>query len=235
MVATGRLLSGGYGRGALDWFKRLLGLQIWFAGVQAMILAVGAGLALAGVALGVGWNTLAEFGGQEYFGELMRLAVLGEMGPLVAALIVIGRSGTAIASELGRMKLHAEIDALRVHGVEPSAFLGAPRLIGMCLANAALTVILCSSAYLGVILFFDHPETFSRAAFARLVLDAILPGDVLLCVGKGLLFGLIIPPIAIAQALNMRLDPNEIPRTATRAVVWSMVAVFALDAAIAVF
>jgi len=122
-----RLSVGRFGLSAAQASRRVLVAQIWFTGVQALVLVCSAGLLLAGVMMGVGYRTLVGFGAQRDFGDLMRLVVLTEFGPLLTALIVIGRSGTAITTELAGMRLNHEIDALEAHGVNPFAYLAVPR------------------------------------------------------------------------------------------------------------
>lgn len=231
---TFQLLSGGHGVEALIVFRKLLVLQVYFTGVQAVALVVSGGAALSVVALAVGHRTLARFGAEAYFGELMRLLILGELGPLLTALIVIGRSGTAIAAELSRMKIDNEIDAMVVHGVDPLACLGAPRLLGVALANVVLTVFLCASAYLTTVALSPWFETVSRSVFARHLAEPIGPNDVTRCLAKGLLFGIVVPWLAMYQGLRVGRDPNEGPRAVLRAVVSAMIVVFLVDGLVAV-
>jgi phospholipid/cholesterol/gamma-HCH transport system permease protein len=228
-----RLAVGRYGLAAARAARQVLFDQIWFTGVQALALVCGAGLLMAGVMMGVGYRTLAGFGAQRDFGDLMRLAVLTEFGPLLTALIVIGRSGTAITTELAGMRLNNEIDALEVHGVNPLAHLAVPRLFGVALANVALTLFLVASAYFGCVLLAPLLPGISIPIFVRDLTSSFLPGDVSRCAAKGLLFGLTIPAITLFQGFTLRRDINEIPRAGTRAVVGALASVFALDALIA--
>lgn len=227
---TVRVAMGGKGAGPALLFRRLLSLQIWYGGVQALPIAIGAGVALGGVSLSVGYRTLADVGAASHFGQLMRLAIVGELVPLVTALVVIARSGTAIATELGRMKLGLEIDALEVHGVDAEAYLGAPRLVGVTVSTTVLTVLVSASTYVATIGLGPLFAATSRRGFARLLLDALTPLDVALCVAKATLFGLVLSVVCIYHGLSMARDPNAVPRAGSRAVVPAMVAVFAIDA-----
>ena len=233
LASAYRLYVGRYGLSAVRVSKRVLMAQIWFTGVQALVLACGAGLALAGVMMGVGYRTLAGFGAQRDFGDLMRLVVLTEFGPLLTALIVIGRSGTAITTELAGMRLNQEIDALEAHGVNPFAYLAVPRLFGVASANLALTLFLVASTYLGCVLLAPLMPALSVPIFVRDLGTAIVPGAIGRCAVKGLLFGLAIPVVTLYHGFTLKQDVNEIPRAATRAVVGAMTAVFALDALVA--
>ena len=233
LVSAYHLYRGRYGLAAVRVSKRVLLAQIWFTGVQALALVCTAGLLVAGVMMGVGYRTLAGFGAEDNFGDLMRLAVLTEFGPLLTALIVIGRSGTAITTELAGMRLNQEIDALQAHGVNPFAYLAVPRLFGVALANLALTLCMVASAYLGCVLLVPLMPGVSMPIYIRDLGGAILSADITRCATKGLLFGLTIPAVTLYHGFTIRREITEIPRAGTRAVVGAMITVFALDALVA--
>jgi phospholipid/cholesterol/gamma-HCH transport system permease protein len=233
LASAYRLAVGRYGLSAAIASKRVLLAQVWFTGAQALILICGAGLLLAAVMMGIGYTTLAGWGAQRDFGDLMRLVVLNEFGPLLTALIVIGRSGTAVTTELAGMRLNREIDALEVHGVDVLGYLAAPRLFGVALANLCLTLFLVLSAYAGCVLLAPFVSLTSIEIFVRDLGGAIFPRDIARLVVKGLLFGLAIPIVTVYHGLTLKQDLNEIPRAATRAVVGAMVFVFTIDAVVA--
>jgi phospholipid/cholesterol/gamma-HCH transport system permease protein len=233
LVSAFHLYRGRYGLAAVRVSRRVLIAQIWFTGVQALALVCSAGLLVAGVMMGVGYRTLAAVGAEESFGDLMRLAVLTEFGPLLTALIVIGRSGTAITTELAGMRLNQEIDALQAHGVNPYAYLAVPRLFGVALANLALTLFMVASAYLGCVLLAPLTPGVSMPIFIRDLGGAILSADITRCATKGLLFGLAIPSVTLYHGFTIRREITEVPRAGTRAVVGAMITVFALDALVA--
>jgi len=233
LASTGRLVLGRYGFSAAAASKRVLLAQVWFTGVQAMVLICSAGLLLAAVMMGVGYTTLAGWGAQRDFGGLMRLVVVRELGPLLTAIIVIGRSGTAVTTELAGMRLNREIDALEIHGVDVLGYLAAPRLFGVALANLCLTLFMVLAAYAGCVLLAPFVAQSSMEIFVRDLGHAIFPRDVAKLTMKGLLFGLAIPIVTVYQGLTLRYDVNELPRAGTRAVVSAMGLVFAIDALVA--
>ena len=233
LLSAYRLAVGRHGLTAWQASRRVLFAQVFFTGVQALLPVCGAGLALSGIMMGVGYRTLAGWAAQRAFGDLMRLVVLTEFGPLLTALIVIGRSGTAITTELAGMRLNYEVDALEAHGVDPYAYLAAPRLFGVACANLALTICLVASTYLGCALLAPLMQGISMPIFLRDLGEAMRPGALGRSVIKALLFGLTIPVVTVYHGLTIRQDINEIPRAATRAVVGAMSAVFAIDAIVA--
>jgi phospholipid/cholesterol/gamma-HCH transport system permease protein len=233
LASTFRVAFGRYGLSAAIASKRVLLAQVWFTGVQALVLICGAGLLLAGVMMGIGYTTIAGWGAQRDFGALMRLVVLGEFGPLLTALIVIGRSGTAVATELAGMRLNREIDALEVHGVDVLGYLAAPRIFGVALSNLCLTLFLVLSTYVGCVLLAPFLSLTSVEIFVRDLGTAIFPRDIARLIVKGLLFGFAIPIVTVYQGMTLRLDVNELPRAGTRAVVGALALVFTIDALMA--
>jgi phospholipid/cholesterol/gamma-HCH transport system permease protein len=233
VASSFRLAAGRYGLSAAAASRRVLLAQVWFTGVQALPLICGAGLLLAAVMMGIGYTTLAGWGAQRDFGGLMRLVVVGEFAPLLTALIVIGRSGTAITAELAGMRLNREIDALDVHGVDVLGYLAAPRLFGVALANLCLTLFMVIAAYAGCILLAPFVSLTSMEIFVRDLGHAVFPRDVAKLVEKGALFGLAIPIVTVYHGLTLRYDVNELPRASTRAVVGAMALVFTIDGLIA--
>ena len=230
--AAWSLYVGRWGYGAALVSKRIITAQIWFTGVQALPLVTGAGLLVAAAMMGLGYTKMAALGFESNFGDLMSLGVLRLLGPLLTALIVVARSCTAITTELANMKLGNEIDAVAAHGINPLAYLAVPRLLGVALANAALTVWMCAAAYLGCFLVAPLMRTVSLPQFLKILADAVSPGDLLRCVSAGLLFGLAIPAVAVYHGMNVPRDINEIPRAGSRAVVASLLVIFALAAAL---
>ncbi|QNN22011.1 ABC transporter permease [Planctomycetales bacterium ZRK34] len=114
--------------------------QCYFSGVQALrfvtILAVLVGLGLVTQVLY--WSALA--GQSEYAGLFVTLIFVRELAPLLAALILIGRSGTAIVAEIGSMRVSGSVELLESSGIDPILYLGVPRAIGGALSVAGLTV-----------------------------------------------------------------------------------------------
>lgn len=229
-----RLYVGRHGWGSALVSKRVILAQAWFTGVQALPLIGLAGLLISAAMMGAGHRTLAGLGAEDNFGLLMRVAVLGELGPLLTALVVVARSGTAITTELARMRIENEIDGVRAHGIDPLAYLAVPRLLGVAAANLALTIVLCGMVYLGCLLQAPLMDGLGVASFARGLADAVLPGDLLRCALKGLLFGLAIPMVTIFQGFHVARDVNDVPRAGSRAVVGCQILIFGLDALVTV-
>lgn len=207
----------------------VISAQIYFTGWQAMpligFLAVGAGALVALQSI----MQMTLIGGVDYVGKFMVMIVVRELGPLLTALIVIARSGTAVASELGSMQVNKEIDALKVMGINPLSFVIFPRLVGGVIS------VICLAFYF--VLF----ATTSGAIVCRLVKDmpfdvyftslsqAAGMSDVLVFILKNTLGGLLIFAVCCFQGLQVQRSPHEIPQVTTKAVVMSTVYVLTLN------
>src|SRR5580693_1996510 len=108
----------------------VISAQIYFTGFQALPLITVLALASGSVTIMQSTAQLAFFGGGGMIGNLMIAIIFRELAPLITALIVIARSGTAVASEIGGMRVHREIEALETMGIDPLSFIVFPRLVG---------------------------------------------------------------------------------------------------------
>jgi phospholipid/cholesterol/gamma-HCH transport system permease protein len=202
----------------------VISAQIYFTGWQAMplicFLAAGSGALVALQSI----MQMTFLGGVDYVGKFMVMIVVRELGPLLTALLVIARSGTAVASELGSMQVNKELDALKSQWEStPMSFVIFPRLVGGVIS------VICLAFYF--VLF----ATFSGAMVCWLVKDmpfsmfftslsqAAGLSDVLVFFIKNLVGGLIIFAVSCYQGLQVQRSPHEIPQVTTKAVVKSTV------------
>jgi len=160
--------------------------------------------------------------------------IVRELGPLVTAVVVLGRSGTAIATELGSMRLNGEIDALRAHRIDPLAFVVLPRVLGAVLSMLLLTVVFDLMGVLGGFAVSIFLKDLSFALLVGRFLAALTNTDLALTAGKAVLFGGSIAFSACYFGLRVERSPTELPRAVTRSVVASLVALFVIDGVLAV-
>lgn len=205
----------------------VISAQIYFTGWQAIpliaFLAVGSGALVALQAI----MQMTLMGGIDYVGKFMIMIVVREIGPLLTALIVIARSGTAVASELGSMQVNKEIDALKVMGINPLSFVIFPRLVGGVIS------VLCLAFYF--VLFAALAGAFLCRAIKGMPFDVYFTSlsqaasfsDVFIFVLKNLVGGILIFSICCYQGLQVKRSPHEIPQVTTQAVVKSTVYVLA--------
>lgn len=209
--------------------RQVLGAQIFFTGWGAMpvasVLAVATGSVI--VLNTSDQSTLLGSGGVT--GSFLYLVVVRELGPLVVALLVIARSGTAVSSELGTMSANRELDALRAMGISPLGFLVFPRILGGVLS------VFCVSFYFDLIAIFSgflmtwFLREITPAAFVDSILQNISPGDLFVIFLKNLCNGLIIFSVSSYQGMRVRQSLHEVPQVTTKAVVISIASVTAVN------
>jgi len=210
-------------------------LQIRFTGQDALLLVCGTALLLGAVTLIQAFSQLSGLGAENYIGLLMVLIIFRELGPLLTAVLVIGRSATAIAAELGTMQLNGEVDALAAHGVNPYQYLLLPRWLGVLVSVFALVVFFDASALAGGFLVARLKHGVTLGFFMDSVRDALRNRDLVATLLKVLLFSGAITFHACHYGLRIRRSQTEIPQAVTKTVVAALVAVFLLDGLVTAF
>jgi phospholipid/cholesterol/gamma-HCH transport system permease protein len=203
--------------------------QIRFTGLDALGLICGSALLLGAVTLIQAYTQLSGLGAEKYVGSLMVLIVIRELGPLLTAVVVIGRSGTAIAAEMGTMRLNREVDALMVHGVDPYQYLLLPRALGVVASSFALLVFFDATALLGGWFVARLKQEIAFGFFLHAVREALLNRDFLASLCKVGAFSGAIAFHAAYFGLRIRSSQTEIPQAVTKTVVTSLVAVLLAD------
>ena len=208
-------------------------LQIRFTGLDALWLIGGTALLLGAVTLIQAFSQLSGLGAENYIGVLMVLIILRELGPLLTAVLIIGRSSTAIAAELGAMQLNGEVDALAVHGINPYQYLLLPRWLGVLMSLFVLVVFFDTAALAGGFLVAKLKYGVTFGFFMDSVRQSLSNRDFAATLLKVLLFTGAITFHACHFGLRIRRSQTEIPQAVTKTVVSALVAVFALDGLIA--
>ncbi|CAH1903651.1 Intermembrane phospholipid transport system permease protein MlaE [Candidatus Nitrotoga sp. HW29] len=171
---------------------------------------------------------MSRFGAEVFVADLVGLAVLRELGPLMTAILLAGRSGAAFAAELGTMKVNEEIDALSTLGFEPVRFLAVPRILATVAVIPVLTVYANLIGLIGgaiVMMGFG----ISLVSYYQELLGVLSLSDLLTGLGKALLFGVIVAGVGCLRGLQAGLGAAAVGRSATSAVVSAIVLIVAVD------
>ena len=209
--------------------------QIYFTGVQALKVVIVVSLALGTVTIvQVGTQLAFLGGGIEFIVPVLVLVMFRELGPLLTAIIVIGRSGTAIATELGNMVIAQELDAIQAMGINPVYFIATPRVIGVTIAVVCLTTIFIAVGLLGGFWVSKLILPITFPAFVQKLQTSLKPNDLLFGFLKSLVFGLLIALTCTYHGLTVRYSSIEVPQAATRGVVSAMLFCFATNALLTV-
>jgi len=211
-------------------FGRILVMQVRFTAVDAMPIIAGLALLIGGLVIAQAHAQAVRFGVSEALGQLLATIIVRELGPLFAAIIVVARSGTAIASELATSRVMGEVTALEALGVDPVQYFVLPRLAGCAISVALLAVYFDAIAILGgmgVTSWLAHLPPGDYLESLRLGMSV---WDVYLVMVKGALFGMGTAALCSWSGLRAARNPAAIPQSVTRGVVYSMVYVFAITA-----
>lgn len=201
---------------------RVLLNQLRFTALEAMgLIALLSGV-LSYLTISATLTQLDKVGASELIGQLMVVVIVRELGPLLTALAVVSRSGTAITAELATNTVLGEVRALEGLGIDPFHYLVLPRMFGCVLSVATLMVVFdviaVSAGYLAASVF----GSMSAARYLGIVADNLTTQDVVLTAVKGLIFGLVIGVIPAYEGLSVRRGPTEIPQAVIRGTVGSI-------------
>lgn len=210
----------------------LIRQQIHRAGVTLLPMVFFLGCALGLVVVGQTVFLLNRFGAQAYVGTVMATVVVRELGPIIAALVVLARVGTANVIELGTTRAMGEVEALEALGIDPIHYLVMPRVVGLALSIFALTVYLIVVALLSGYLFaFLQDVPLLPGHYFRQLASALLWEDFILLALKTLAFGALIAAVTCYEGLARPLRLEDVAGATTRAVGTCVVAAVLLDAA----
>jgi phospholipid/cholesterol/gamma-HCH transport system permease protein len=219
------------GKAAARTVRAITFAQILFTGVQAVSLVSVIGL-LIGATIVIQTSIMVPAADGELFGKIVVAVVLRELSPLITAIIVAGRSGTAIATELGNMKVGGEVLGLSSLGIDTPRFIVLPRLIASIASVVVLmvyfsVVAVLAAALIGQVVLGPSPVEL-RSGIAR----ALLPLDLALFVVKGVGLGTIVGWIACHYGLLVQSSPTEVPKQASAAVVRMLLGAVMYDTAL---
>lgn len=173
---------------------------------------------------------LKQFGANIYVADLVGVSMTRELGPLMMAIIICGRSGAAFAAELGTMKVSEEVDALRTLGFLPLPFLVIPRMLGLILVAPVLVLLADAIGILGGALVAMLTLDIGPTTFLIQLQSAVKASDVVSGIVKGMVFCGTIALVACQQGLATSGGAEGVGRRTTSAVVSILFALIVLDA-----
>jgi len=212
--------------------RPLIAREIHRAGVQLLPMFFFAAAALGFLVIGqtVAWLSRVE-AANNLLGNIMVIVVVREFGPLLTALLVLARVGTANVVELGTARALGEVEALEALGIDPVHYLVVPRVVGMAVGVFALTVYLILGTLVsGYLWAFIQAVPLLPGDYFRQLAGALSYLDFALLALKTCAFGFIIAIVTCYHGLGQPLQLNEISRATVRAVGQSTVACILLDA-----
>lgn len=209
----------------------LLIRQLHFIGARSLPVIAIAGSFVGMVVALQFYDTLVRFGSTSLLGSAVGLSLIRELGPVLTAIIAIGRAGSATCAEIGIMRSDQQLDALECMAIDPYRFLLAPRLLAFLIAVPLLTAIFdvfgIAGGWLVGVITFD----LGSGAYLGSMADSVLRRDVTMGVVKSLVFALMLAWICMGKGFLMRgLGGSEgVSRATTEAVVIASIAVLFTD------
>jgi phospholipid/cholesterol/gamma-HCH transport system permease protein len=172
---------------------------------------------------------LRRFGAMSAVATAVAISMSRELGPLITAIVVIGRSGSAFAAEIGTMKVNEEIDALETMAISPVRFLVAPKFLAMMVMVPCLTIWANAMGILGGAFFGVAKADFTLARYLRVSIDSLLLHDITTGLVKAVMFGITITAVGCLEGLSTGAGAEQVGRSTTRAVVMSIFLVIVVD------
>jgi len=208
--------------------------HVYETGVRAVPVVALIAFLISVIAAYIGAQQLRPFGAEIYTVDLVAIGVLRELGVLLTAIMVAGRTGSAFAAELGVMKLNDEIDALESMGMNPLELLVLPRVLGLVIAMPLLTVVADAMGLAGGAVLTRYLFDLSWPQFVTRLDDAISDTTFWAGLVKAPVFGLVIALTGTLRGLQVRDSSRELGRLTTVAVVQSIFLVILVDALFAI-
>ncbi|HIJ79834.1 MAG: ABC transporter permease [Desulfobulbaceae bacterium] len=208
--------------------------QIIFTGVDAMPVITILGLITGFIITFRLISLFDNLGGTKNMTAILIDLVGLELGPLIAAIILVSRSGSAIAVDIGNMKLHGEIESLKLLGININDLLTTPRMIGSSLSQLVLAVYFTIIALAGGIMISAILLSVNYFKYMGELIHRLTPLIIITFIFKNLLFGLLIGTAACYHGLQVQSSRTEIPQQTQRAIMNSLILIFLLDALIMV-
>jgi len=208
--------------------------HVYETGVTAIPIVALIAFLISVIVAYIGAQQLLKFGGEIFVVDLVAISVLRELGVLLTAIIVAGRSGSAFAAEIGVMKLNEEVDALRAIGMDPVEVLVVPRVLGLVIALPLLTVLADAMGLAGGALLSWSLVDITFHQYVERVNEAISETTFWVGLVKAPVFAFVIALVGTMRGMQVRDSSRELGRLTTVAVVQSIFLVILFDAVFAV-
>jgi phospholipid/cholesterol/gamma-HCH transport system permease protein len=209
-------------------FRRML-RQIWFIGWKSMLVICLTGLFTGMVLALQGFPTLRRVGSEAFLGPLVALSLIRELGPVLAALMVTGRAGSAIAAEIGMMRSNDQIDALKLMGLSPFRYLVVPNLIASVIALPLLAGIFSVIGIFGGYLVGVQLLGLNSGIYFAEMQQYVVMEDVLGGTYKAMSFGVLIAWVCCYKGYYSRFGAEGVSGATTQAVVNTAVLILVWD------
>jgi phospholipid/cholesterol/gamma-HCH transport system permease protein len=199
------------------------------AGVGAVPIVASAAFCLGLILAFQGGSELRKLGAVELVTQLVAIGITREAGPLITAITVSGRSGSAFSAEIGSMVLTEEISVLKTMALDPVEVLVSPKFLALLIVLPCLTVVADVAGILAGGWFIYSTVGTNLSVYGRTALDSLYLRDIVGGLVKSLVFATLITQVGCLQGFRVQGSPEDVGRAATSAVVKSMFLVILAD------
>jgi phospholipid/cholesterol/gamma-HCH transport system permease protein len=212
--------------------RQVLYKQLYFTGTESLLTIALVGF-LAGLIVITELNNLVG-SNESAISHVLIWVVVRELGPLIAAIVMVGRSSSAFASELSMMQINGEIKSLRCMGISPLSYLIMPRTLAMMLASIALGFYFQIVAIgTGWVVTAMRMDTLLRDEITSFF-DIISYSEIIATLFKSAVFGVLVAVVSSYHGLRRKTAMTEVPQAVSQAVIRSLLSVFVADGVITV-
>ena len=213
-------------------------LQVYFTGIEAFPLIALVATLLGTLTITQALTVMPKVGFTDFFGNLMVIVIIRELGPVLTAFLIAGRTGAALAAYIGNMKVEHEVDALETMGIDPVKYIMMPSIIGgmvaMVILNALFSSIAIVVGFLVAKVLISVLQNFFEAQllwdhYIDSILLGIRPMDFVMIILKPMIFGALIALNACLFGMEIKNDVREVPKATSKSVVFSFITVVIAD------
>ncbi|HEV7816740.1 MAG TPA: ABC transporter permease [Janthinobacterium sp.] len=213
---------------------REISANIFHAGFQALGITALVGFLIGVVLSYLSAQQLRAFGGDIYLVNLLGMSVIRELGPLLAAILVAGRSGSSITAQLGVMRVTEELDAMLVMGISHGFRLIMPKVVALAVSMPLLVIWTDAMALVGGMVSARIELNLPAQYFVQKLPDAVPLANYMIGLGKGAVFGMLIALVSCHFGLRIKANTESLGRGTTTSVVTAITVVILADAVFAI-
>jgi phospholipid/cholesterol/gamma-HCH transport system permease protein len=213
---------------------REISANIFHAGFQALGITALVGFLIGVVLSYLSAQQLRAFGGDIYLVNLLGMSIIRELGPLLAAILVAGRSGSSITAQLGVMRVTEELDAMLVMGISHGFRLIMPKVLALAVSMPLLVIWTDTMALIGGMVSAKIELNLSAQYFIQKLPDAVPLANYMIGLGKGAVFGMLIALVSCHFGLRIKANTESLGRGTTTSVVTAITVVILADAVFAI-
>ncbi len=206
--------------------------QVYFTGLEALPFLALLSLLLGSTVIVQALPQLQDVGATGLVGKILVIVIVRELGPIVTAMVVITRSGTAMSAEMATNRITGQVEAFEAMGIDVFHYLIAPRVLGSMIAVFCMVVVFDVVSLIGGFLVASIRLTMPLSMYLQTILETLEPLDLYISLSKGILFGLVISLFSCYHGLRAKRAPYEVPMVARSGVIQSMFFVFVSSAVI---